>query len=372
MSIYYGLIALILIEWVIKKILDSKFNAKNLSSNFFYKFFLDYNVLVFVYMVLICSLRSYSVGCDLQEYERIFYEINDLAFIQLFEHPLEFLYVLLNWILGHIFYDFRVFVVAISILIYGLFIFVINIRSEDKQLSLFLFISLGLFFQSMHWFRQFIALIILWLSLKYVFTNQFWKFLLCVILASFFHYTAFSFIIIYFLHKFISINMVSLSLLLILTAIVILFTPEIVKLFSIITQKDYYEIYFVGETFKSEIGVSSILYLVCQLLLFLYLWSNFKNIKKSSTAYSLYLKMFYIAVALKLISFFTISPTFVARLVSYYFMSLCFIIPIFLNNQKNKFFKIMIYSALLLVGIAFFTIFARNSYNVLPYKFLWE
>ena len=72
--------------------------------------------------------------------------------------------------------------------------------SRYPELSIFLYLTLGLFYTSFAVIRQFLALSIILFSIKYILDRNFLKYLIVIILASSFHKTSIFMIIIYFIN----------------------------------------------------------------------------------------------------------------------------------------------------------------------------
>ncbi|MEG0692314.1 MAG: EpsG family protein [Oscillospiraceae bacterium] len=154
------------------------------------------NILLFLSilpMVLVSGLR-YMVGVDYNSYAWIFGAIvktNEKTHV-------EAGYELLNKLVGYFTNDFVWLFVLTSAIIICFAAAAIKQNSSNIAYSIFLFISLGYFFYSMNSIRHFMALSIFFFAQKYMKKEEFWKFLMFVLIAASFHKIALIGIPIYF------------------------------------------------------------------------------------------------------------------------------------------------------------------------------
>lgn len=144
-------------------------------------------------MILVSGFR-YMVGVDYNSYAWIFGAIvktNEKTHV-------EAGYELLNKFVGYFTDDYVWLFVLTSIIIIGFFAVTIKQNSSNIAYSIFLFISLGYFFYSMNSVRHFMALSIYFFAQKYMKKQEFWKFLLFILVAATFHKIALIGIPIYF------------------------------------------------------------------------------------------------------------------------------------------------------------------------------
>lgn len=136
-------------------------------------------------LVFFSTFRSMSVGRDLGNYERHFYEIADG------EH--------LTWDIGYIWYNkfiglftdsFNIFIIITSILILIITYYAILKLSVDPVLSLFFYLTTFTYFMHYSAVRQAIAMAILLLAYVALVKGKYIKALLLGCIAATFHYTA--------------------------------------------------------------------------------------------------------------------------------------------------------------------------------------
>lgn len=154
------------------------------------KRFLFFNILGIAMLIIFAGGR-YFVGTDFLTYWRIFHRQSNYTWSKFFEAVNDdYLFHIINKItygLGGRTWTWSVIAALIVIPIY------VTLRKQYPKISLgasvfaFLFLS---FAGSFNVSRQYIAVAIIFWSLKYVFENKFFKFALCVIIAALFHKSA--------------------------------------------------------------------------------------------------------------------------------------------------------------------------------------
>lgn len=119
--------------------------------------------------------------------EEVMYKRQEKGFLIPFElmSTMTMDYQLMFWVIA--------FVITVSVMLYIFF------NSEKPWLSVFCFMTFGLFFNSMNFMRQMIASCILLLGMRYIRKNQFLPYLILVVFASTFHVSAFLMIPFYFI-----------------------------------------------------------------------------------------------------------------------------------------------------------------------------
>lgn len=153
-------------------------------------------LLAFLPMLIISGFR-YMVGVDYNSYAWIFSAITKSGE----KTHVEAGYELLNKLWGFFSDDFVGVFVLSSIVILLFFAAAIYGESENRLLSIFLFITLGYFFYSMNSVRHFMALSIFFFATRYMKTvsvKNFIKFAILILIAASFHKIALICIPIYF------------------------------------------------------------------------------------------------------------------------------------------------------------------------------
>lgn len=164
--------------------------------------------LICIEVILFASLRGYSVGADTRVY------LNALEYYRSLPHdlilqaelvwPYDFEpgYFLLTKVCSWLNMNNTQFLFVVAVLVYvPIFMFIYK-YSCNPYISLLVYFSFGMFSYSLGIFRQMIAVSICLMSVDYIKTREFWKFLVCVLVAMSFHTTAIIFLIMYFLSLF--------------------------------------------------------------------------------------------------------------------------------------------------------------------------
>ena len=181
MYIYFILLGIICIDFLLEYFL----NRKNIlqKSNWFCKllfYFFKFRIITVISIVLITTLRSYSVGLDTKSYLNYY---NDLligkkqVFIDSISNKFEYGYTFLNSLFAVCKFDFRFLIAIISIFSSISLVLFVNKFSTNKLMSILMYIMLGVFAQSLNTLRQIIAMSFVLLSLIYLIDNYFSMFI---------------------------------------------------------------------------------------------------------------------------------------------------------------------------------------------------
>lgn len=207
-------------------------------------------------LMFLHGFRAATVGNDTIEYIRIFNEVKNGSDFSMSRYELGYLWF--NKILSYISSNPQIVFISSGIFIYysvGRFILK---YSNYPWLSIILFLSYSFFTFFMGTIRQAIAISILLYSFKYLLNGNLCKFLIIVILASFFHITAVFFSFAY-LSRYIKPSLKNYSLIALFAIIGLLsFNLILSKLFSIFSMYEHYD----GGKYFGETRIASILYVV--------------------------------------------------------------------------------------------------------------
>lgn len=142
------------------------------------------------------------------------------------------------WLLSRISTDPQLLIFGSSaFIVYSVMRFIYK-NSKDVMLSVILFLTLGLFAFSMNGMRQAMAMAICLWSYEHVKKEHFFRFLLTVFIAMFFHKTAIVFSIVYFI-KFLKFDTKSVIFFLGCLAFFVIMMPAIVRYLDDIYDKNY-------------------------------------------------------------------------------------------------------------------------------------
>lgn len=158
-------------------------------------------------MLLLLCLRNPFGFLDLPSYYQYFEKTRGFSFSEMVKgtrflhvHSLigeESGYIWLNWLLSHMGASFNILLCLHAVLVCaGIFIFVRK-YSTDPVFSIYFFLCIGGLTDHTYILRQSFAFVILLFALPYAIDRKLFRFLLLVALASLFHRTALSFLLIY-------------------------------------------------------------------------------------------------------------------------------------------------------------------------------
>ena len=307
--------------------------------------------------IFLSTFRDFTVGADTLTYYRIFEMISRLEWKFIPKFDMEIGYSILNKVIYSLGMDFRVFTMIVSIFIYTVLgIFIFN-RSRIPWLSLYLFITLGYFSLMLNVTRQFIAIAITILSLKYVSENRALKFVLVVLLASLFHKSALIFIIVYPITK-IKINMKYIMFILFLSILLYFFGSRLVNLLLLLFDEGY--------TVDSGQGRGMYLLLTTITMLALIIYGLFDK----ESELQVMLQLMTIAMMLQILTF---NLSIISRAVNYFSIYMIILIPNSISLIPSK--NIRALSILIVIVLSFMyylLLLSGDVTGVLPYIFMWN
>ncbi len=158
-------------------------------------------ILSFTQLFVIMAFR-YNVGFDYQMYATGFRNMQAAGFETLAYKDWETGFVLLTKLIGlipSIDYDWYMLILSvIAIVPAAIFIYK---NSPIPWISVVLYVNMFMFFMSMNFLRQMVAISLLMLAWHFMKRNKFWLFALVIIIASFFHQTVLVMLPVYLLIK---------------------------------------------------------------------------------------------------------------------------------------------------------------------------
>lgn len=138
------------------------------------------------------DLEQYGVGVDDYSYQQTFINVSKIGpFKQFLSTKMEIGYLILNYIVSLFTSNFQVMIVITTLI--PLILYYKTFEYEEKNISLFwtiFFFGMFLYIYFCGIIRLFIASSIIAYSLRYVFEKKTKKFILCVLFATLFHYSA--------------------------------------------------------------------------------------------------------------------------------------------------------------------------------------
>ena len=291
--------------------------------------------LAFTLLFVVLAIRvPYS---DMNNYLNYFHKIHQMNFSEFLSFKIEFLYKLLNLIIGKIYFNDRFFMIIIAIITcIGPYCF-IKRYSENYLLSILLFISIGTYSLQFFVIRQAIAITFLLLSLKYIEKKNLKKFLILVGIATLFHYSSCFFVFIYYFDKIPNKTKILLSVLLFIGTI--LFKEQLYGLIGYTSYNTYMDIGIQGEGY----GMLS-------LLIILLLFSLLFKLKDNENEMETYLSMSIMATILQIMA---TRISIFSRLV-YDFINGLIVLPVNrIKNIKDKHLRRIISTIIIISGFIF-------------------
>lgn len=305
-------------------------------------------------LLLISALR-YDVGYDyLPTYVGYFNIVkNDMVNDS---NRLEWLWHLINKALTTVNADFM-WLFAISAVIFFSTVYAEIFRdSPYPALSVFLLVGMGYLFVSFNAVRQMVGCGILLFSVRYIEEKKFWKFALCVVIASGFHNSCYVFAAAYWLGR-IKIKPV---LAFILTAAVTLLMRPITQLILFIVSRTDYSIYIAsifdtGETAYIMLAVNFVVLVFASLLY------------RNKPRYRLYYNFQILALWITLYSG---QVVLILRMMWVFGLPAVILIPLGVEKLADQKDRRLVIGALVLLYFLYtmYTVGVQNSNSVLPYQ----
>lgn len=369
MQVYVFILIFLLFQLLIQSVLSYnniniyiESSRKNISD----KFLLVTSILT---LFSFAVLRDYSVGTDYKNYRWFvknleFYSFKDLsAMSEIFGLEKGFVYLskLLQSIYNNEQFVLSVYYVILFLLLYK---FIKN-YSSHFTLSLFVFFTLTFYNQSFNILRQFIAVLIVINGLGYLKSQEFWKYSGIIVLASFFHSSAFIFWPFYFLFKN-NLNYKRLSLIIVLASIVIrLFLFDYLTI--LITMTGYAKYATLSLYAYGAVGFGLVINIFIYFIYYLF-YNSLKNVSEYANYWIIFMAM---TVGFNIFE----GNIFILNRITLYFsifkiVSLIDFIKIF---DKSRF-KLIINLTFILILIAHYVYLLLNDslYETIFYKFIGQ
>lgn len=231
-------------------------------------------------LLFFMALRASTVGTDTKYYCYVFRQFADIPWNQVFSavtfgtesqtwsFDFEPGYRLYNKILSCFCTDSQTITIANSILV---IVFLYKWLERDSQpglLSIWLYLTLGLFQTHMNTTRNAIAIFIVYLAIPYVQRKQFWRYCCLVLLSGSFHRAALVFLPLYWLMQR-PIKTLGQVFLLILAAAAVGMNFDFLRPFVTSVLPDSLAKYFYKENLKPEMLMVGLLYLGLIVVIFI-------------------------------------------------------------------------------------------------------
>ena len=309
-------------------------------------------------MIIVAVLR-YDVGEDyLYTYVPYFEMLQNNILPS--NQKMEIAYHLINqivlWLGGDYFWVFAI----CSVLFYVAVFSVIIEESPQPALSVFLLTGMGYVFIFFNTMRQMVGCAILLYSLRYIRKKKFLPFLICIALASGFHYSCVLFIPVYFFDRIKIRPPMALALTILVTILSQLITITAKNLISLTQYSVYFSsIFDTGETAYVMLAIHFILllfYSVC-----------YREDKEYQFFYNLQM------VALWTTAF-SGRIVLIIRLLWMFSMPAVISVPVVLKSIPRRKDKELVASVIVLLYVLYnlYTVGLQNSNSVLPYQTIFS
>ena len=162
-----------------------------------------YIILSLIPIFFILAFRGGTMGADTSTYIRQFSNsINTPLESIIANSRMEIGYLIFVKLITYITHNPLVYqVICVSFMIYGLYCFLKELETEDALLFVYFYCTLGVFFFMFTGTRQCLAMGICLFSYKFLKQNKYLQFLLCSLLAFYFHKSSVLFITVLFIYN---------------------------------------------------------------------------------------------------------------------------------------------------------------------------
>lgn len=300
------------------------------------------SVIMIILFVLVAT-RSLTTGNDTQMYLNVFKNCSALKWdAVIFGGYFEGGYLIFNVLISYISSSPRFFMFVMSF-VFNLVIYkFIKDNSNNYFLSVLMYICMLFFYTSMTMMRQFLAMMVILSSLKYVKEKKLPLFILSVILASLFHTSALTCFIIYPIYHIKYTHKKAFIICVVSVFCLLLLQPIVTFLMNLVGRTNYYESQFGSNKLANTLSFT------INIVLFLFaLMSKNKNIKN----YDFYLYILLISAA---VNFISTDMNIISRAADYFDIFAIICIPNIVYSLKNKNTK-MICSLILLIFLALYS-----------------
>lgn len=338
-------------------------------------------VLYILPLFLLTALRDVSIGPDTVSYYRIFTRIAGRdTYIHAFAYDhFEPGYVLLNYIIGKAggsYYLMQILISAFLYYVIGKFIYE---YSENIAFSVFILLANNYVFGMMNVVRMWIVVAILLYTIKPLQERKLFKFIVVVLIAATFHYTALLFLIMYPLTK-VKIAPEKIGM---LFGMAVAISIAAIPVFRVITNWiGIYQNYLTSDRFDTSDNLAVKISLVVTLCFFCLstitrIWQDDNNeelMSKPSFTPSIGCLSYWSMIVSVCISIIGLSNNIMGRIIHYFSIFMLLVIPMSIQKMKirnNKLIMEVTILILLFLKYAVIMTYRPDWYQVLPYKFFF-
>lgn len=196
-----------------------------------------YCTLAGIVLFLLSAFRAH-VGYDYNLYGGWYMDIQKQSMEDIMLRRQEKGFMVPTKLLSEVEPDYRIMFIFIALIIISAVMIYIYVYSEKPYLSVFFYLSFGLFFNSMNFMRQIIAACIVLYALQYIKKKQFMRYLALVLFASTFHISALILIPFYFILR-VKMDWLTLGTYTIATVLLSVFSWDILEFITQYVYKGY-------------------------------------------------------------------------------------------------------------------------------------
>lgn len=253
-----------------------------------------YSAFFGIVIFALAALRSF-VGTDYQSYAQLYNYFNFAEMEEVSELAHEKGFVVPLKILCDIFEDYHAIFVVTAFFIAAAAAIYIYKFSSDPCISALSFVCFGMFFYSMNFIRQMIAGVIVMFAMEFIREKSFLRYLVAVMFAACFHWSALVMIPFYFILQ-IRLEPLVLGAYAAVSAMLLIFADDIIDL----GLKTLYTKYLTDYTPDLGSGVS-IAYLLCYGVLFISAFVLRKSLYSKNEMNSVYLSCLFFVVMFEML-----------------------------------------------------------------------
>lgn len=367
MNVYFINIFMILIFAMLNNIMRNPSGISNNSSNRQKIGHKCYMVIVALQLIAISGFRAKSIGSDNGNYLRVFELAQLNSWREFFNIPKYYLhgfekgFLAYYKILATLHFNFQGFMLVTAIVTLGITCYFIYRNSKIPWLSIYLFCTLGYFNSSMCTIRQWLAISITLLSIRFIKQRNLKSFIIIIIIASLFHTTALSVIPLYWFNK-IKINRKYYLFVSTVGASVFFLHNDILQLFLHVLPR--YSSYVNSKYGGSQGGYYQLL-----LILFLILFGQLMrhSMLNKDESMSLYFHTLSLALFLQIIAlFFAVF----GRIIDYYLIYIIIYIPNCIKCLGDKKLRVLAIIGVVVLTVGYYyTILLHNTTRTVPFMF---
>ena len=319
-------------------------------------------IIVGLQLVLLGGLRDITIGTDTFVYAAEYETFQMYSFAQY--SRLEYGYVFIMSLLSYLNAHFNWLLITMSaIIVFFIFKGIHNI-STNIFLSVYLFVSMYLYYYSFNVIRQCIAVAICFFGYKYLLNRNLIKYALCVFMAAQFHTTAYIMLPVYFIYILAKQKKLFLIFLVISYFVIVFINPFINFALRILPRYIGYLDSFYMDSF---VGMRYVLVYGAVVMFGLFIALKYKIDKK------FLLEFLFICLAFVLNILTVYGFAMFARLAWYFTIYSIIFIPNCMSKISNKHMKVVLYILVFSTTFIYhFYFLSVNYHRITPYLLFWR